>query len=86
MKYVIELSRRAEKEFLRLDTVSMARVRAAIDGLQNVPRPIGVRKLEGRQNDWRIRVGRFRVLYRIDDANKRILIHRVTDRKDVYRG
>jgi mRNA interferase RelE/StbE len=86
VKYAIELSRRAEREFLKLDAASAARIKAAIDNLAEISRPVGVRKLEGRQNDWRIRVGRFRVLYSIDDANKKILIHRVTDRKDVYRG
>jgi len=84
VKYVIELSRRAAKEFLRLDAVSMARIRSAIDELEEAPRPVGVRKLQGRQTEWRIRVGRFRVLYSIDDVNRRIVVHRVTDRKDVY--
>ncbi len=85
MSYKIELTRRAEKEVLGLDEASFTRVKAAIDALAQNPRPAGVRKLQGRENEWRIRVGRFRVLYSIEDASLRVLVHRVTDRKDVYR-
>ena len=86
MSYEIELSRRAEEEVLRLDPVTFARIRAAIDGLAEDPRPVGARKLRGRENEWRIRVGRFRVLYTIQYGPRKILVHRVTDRKEVYRG
>lgn len=86
MSYRVELSRRAEKEVLKLDGAMFARVKTVIDELSETPRPSGVRKLQGRENDWRIRVGRFRVLYSVDDADRRIIIHRVTDRKDVYRS
>ena len=59
MSYEIELSRRAEEEVLRLDPVTFARIKAAIDGLAEKPRPVAARKLRGRENEWRIRVGRF---------------------------
>ena len=86
MSYRVELSRRAEKEVLKLDDAMFARVKSAIDGLSETPRPSGVRKLQGRENDWRIRVGQLRILFSIDDVSKLILVHRVTDRKDVYRS
>ena len=86
MSYEIELSRRAEKEILKLNAAMFGRIGAAIDGLSEKPRPLGVRKLRGRGSEWRMRVGRFRVLYTIEHATRRILVHRVTDRKDVYRS
>ena len=85
MSYEIELTRRAEKEILKLDAAMFEQIRAAIDGLCENPRPLGVRKLRGRENEWRIRVGRFRILCTIQDATRRVLVQRVTDRKDVYR-
>jgi mRNA interferase RelE/StbE len=85
VSYGIELTRRAEKEILKLDAAMFEQIRAVIDGLGDNPRPLGVRKLRGRESEWRIRVGRFRVLRTIHDATRRILIYRVTDRKDVYR-
>ena len=84
-KYEIELTRTAEKEILRLDASDFSRLSKAIDNLQNSPRPPGVRKLHGRSNQWRIRIGRFGILFAIDDSASRILIYRVTDRKDVYK-
>lgn len=85
MSYEIELTRRAEKEILKLDSAMFEQIRTAIDGLSENPRPMGVRKLRGRESEWRIRAGRFRVLYTIQDATQRVLVQRVTDRKDVYR-
>lgn len=85
VRYTVELSRRAEKEVLALPNIMFAKVRDALDRLVETPRPVGVRKLKGRTNDWRIRVGRYRILYAIDDNRHAIAVHRVTDRKDVYR-
>jgi mRNA interferase RelE/StbE len=42
-------------------------------------------KLAGSKNDWRIRIGDYRVVYEIDDARKRVRIFRVRHRREVYR-
>lgn len=42
---------------------------AVIDDLANDPRAAGCKKLSGHQSLWRIRVGPFRVVYRINDEN-----------------
>lgn len=86
MRYEIELTRRAEDEVLALDAETYQRVARAIDSLGEMPRPPGVRKLKGYANEWRVRVGRFRILYSINDSERKIIIFRVTDRKDVYRN
>jgi mRNA-degrading endonuclease RelE of RelBE toxin-antitoxin system len=39
----------------------------------------------GSENDWRIRVGDYRVIYEIADANRIVRINRVRHRKEVYR-
>lgn len=85
MTYRVEVTRRAEGEILRLDDTTFERVQKAIDRLGRNPRPSGVRKLRGRDNVWRIRIGGFRILYTVEDAGRLIVIQRVTDRKDVYR-
>ena len=43
------------------------------------------RKLAGRPNSWRIRVGDYRILYEIDDANQRVTVFRLAHRRDAYR-
>ena len=42
------------------------------------------KKLHGREG-MRVRVGNYRVLYVVDDADKRIEVISVADRKEVYR-
>jgi mRNA-degrading endonuclease RelE of RelBE toxin-antitoxin system len=49
------------------------------------PRPLGYRKLTGSKNDWRIRIGDYRVLYEIDEKAKAVRIMRVRHRREVYR-
>jgi mRNA interferase RelE/StbE len=42
-------------------------------------------KLTGAANDWRIRVGEYRIVYEIDDKAQIILVNRVRHRREVYR-
>jgi mRNA interferase RelE/StbE len=83
--YRILLERAAEKDLSRLSTEIHDRVIAAIQALANNPRPPGCRKLAGSKNDWRIRVGDYRVVYEIADTIRVVRINRVRHRRDVYR-
>jgi mRNA interferase RelE/StbE len=69
--------------------VSPAAVRTRIDrailGLAEDPRPPGARKLAGATSLWRIRVGRWRILYTIEDARLVVLVVAVGHRRQVYR-
>ena len=58
---------------------------AAIRGLAANPRPPRCRKLTGSQNDWRIRVGDYRVVYEIADDIRVVRVNRVRHRREVYR-
>jgi mRNA interferase RelE/StbE len=53
--------------------------------LANEPRPTGCRKLVGSENDWRVRVGNYRVIYEISDEVRIVRIQRIRHRKDSYR-
>jgi mRNA interferase RelE/StbE len=82
--YTIAILRGAQKELADLPEDSYVRVRDAIRALGGQPRPDGSKKLVGRAG-WRIRVGSYRVVYEIDDANRSITILHVGHRRDVYR-
>lgn len=58
---------------------------ASIRELADEPRPIGSEKLSGQSDRYRIRIGRYRVVYSIADDDLVVLVVRVADRKDVYR-
>ena len=40
--------------------------------------------LEGRQDEWRVRVGTWRVVYRIEEGRLVVLVVRVAPRGEVY--
>jgi mRNA interferase RelE/StbE len=61
------------------------RIVASILELAKEPRPVGCEKLAGEGDRYRVRVGRYRVVYTIADAELQVLVVRVADRKDVYR-
>jgi len=49
------------------------------------PRPSGSVKLAGRDDQRRLCQGDHRIVYSIDDGDRRVTIHRIGHRKDVYR-
>jgi mRNA interferase RelE/StbE len=58
-----------------------------ISALAENPRPVGIEKLSGSEEDfYRIRIGDYRVLYTIQDKVLLILIIKVRHRREVYLG
>jgi mRNA interferase RelE/StbE len=56
-----------------------------IDSLEEDPRPPQIRKLAGTKDEWRIRIGDYRILLEIDDRNKTVVIYRILHRKEAYK-
>ncbi len=83
--YELLLERRAEKDLRRLTAGIFPRVIAAIKALADDPRPAGCKKLTGSDDDWRIRVGDYRVLYEVDDESQIVRVMRIRHRRDAYR-
>jgi mRNA interferase RelE/StbE len=82
--YRIEVTPRALKDLKALPKRERQRVAEQIDALKADPRPTGCRKLKGREDFYRIRVGSYRVVYQIENEILLILIVRVGDRKEIY--
>lgn len=78
------ISRRAQKELADLHDDSYTRIKSTILALAADPRPKHAIKLVSRDG-WRVRVGNYRVIYEIDDAEKIVTIFHVGHRRDVYR-
>jgi len=83
--YRVFLERAAERELGRLSAKLHDRVIKAMQALGKNLRPPGCRKLTGTDNDWRIRVGDYRVIYEIDDDVGVVRVNRVRHRREVYR-
>jgi len=83
--YEVHLERAAENDLRRLSATAFHRIIPHIRALAENPRPSNCRKLTGSKDDWRIRIGDYRVLYEIDEKAKAVKIMRVRHRREVYR-
>ena len=84
VKYHIIYKGSAAKELRKLDKEAQRRLLMAIETLGITPRPDGVKKLKARFNQYRIRVGSYRVVYEIRDEQLLVRVLRVAHRRDVY--
>jgi mRNA interferase RelE/StbE len=85
MKYQIELSPEAKKNLRRIkDRRLHDRLIAAIADLSTDPRPPGCLKLVGEVDQWRVRVGDWRVVYLIEHGRLVVLVVQVAPRGGVY--
>jgi mRNA interferase RelE/StbE len=67
MSYEVKFSRGALKQINKLSPEIQIRIQVRIDNLAIQPRPDGVKKLKGKENGYRIRIGDYRVLYNVFD-------------------
>ena len=85
MDYRVQLIPAAARQFKKLPRHVKRRIRDAIDSLISNPRSVGAKKLVGTDNQWRVRVGTYRIIYEIHDQRLIVLVIRIGHRKDVYR-
>ena len=83
-RYSLKIKPSAAKELDALSDALFARTDRRIMALADDPRPAGCKKLKGYKDQWRIRVGDYRVVYTIDDVRLLVEITRVRHRRDVY--
>ena len=81
----IEVARSATKELRAIDRQWVPRIMLAIEGLADDSMPVGCKKLVGSEYTYRIRVGDYRIVYDIQNANLVIFVIRIRHRRDVYR-
>ncbi len=82
-KYKVEIKRSAVKEIKSLPAQEVKRLLKAIYALADNPRPQGCKKLTHRE-EYRIRVGQYRIIYIIEDALLVVTVVKAAHRKDVY--
>ena len=84
--YDIEYTHAAGRDLkkLRKNRAVLKSIDATITSLKTNPRPNGAEKLSG-ETKYRVRDGEHRILYEINDTDRKVLVTRVRDRKDVYK-
>ena len=83
--YTVILKETVQKQLKRLPAAYFKKVKAAILSLEDNPRPHGAIKLKGGNNEYRIRVGVYRILYSVQDDILTVYIFDIYHRKQVYR-
>jgi mRNA interferase RelE/StbE len=85
MPYIVKVADRAKKSLCQLERSAQERIAAALLELKDIPRPLGCKKLKA-SDDYRIRVGDYRIIYRIYDDVLVVVVIRIAHRKDAYRN
>jgi mRNA interferase RelE/StbE len=85
MPYNLEFTESARREFRALDGQLQRRISGKIHRLCEEPFPSGVKKLHGLPDHFRIRVGDYRVIYRVDGRRLVVVIVAVGHRREIYR-
>lgn len=83
-KYNIRIKRSAEKEIKKLNKQDLKRILQKLEELAFNPRGYNSIKLSN-ESKYRIRVGKYRILYEIFDKTITIVVVKVSHRKDVYK-
>ena len=85
--YRVAIKRTAAKE---IESITQKKVRRQlidrIGKLSANPRPLGCEKLSGQHARYRIRQGRYRILYEIQDRELVVFVVKVAHRREVYRN
>ena len=82
--YKIFFKKSVEKDFRAIPKNELSKVIKRIEALAENPRSQGCEKLTG-QDRYRIRQGRYRIVYSIQDNELTVWIVKVGHRKDIYR-
>ena len=83
-EYKIFFKKSVEKDFKVIPQKDLKKILDRIETLAENPRPSGCEKLTGQQR-CRLRQGRYRILYSVQDDELTVWVVKVGHRKDIYR-
>lgn len=86
MAYQIIISKSIQKQIENLPIDVRNRVIEKIKNLAQEPRPENSIKLKGFDQEYRIRIGDYRVRYEINDPNQIIKLLQCKHRREIYRN
>jgi mRNA interferase RelE/StbE len=83
--YQVIISAPAKRNLKKLPSSLQKRLEAKIVALSINPRPAGVKALKSSDNLLRLRVGEYRVVYKVEDKRLIVIVIQVGHRREVYR-
>ena len=85
VSYRIVWKRKAEKELRKLPRETIRQLWELASMLENDPFPQGVKKMIGTEAVYRLRIGDYRLVYRVEEKRAIVDIILVGHRRDIYR-
>ena len=82
--YKLFFKKSVQKDFDTIPKKDLRKILNRIEALEEDPRPHGCEKLTG-QERYRLRQGRYRIVYSIQDDELTVWVVKVGHRKDIYR-
>ncbi len=82
--YKVFFKKSVWKDFEAIPKKDLTKILKRIEMLGDDPRPPGCEKLTGKER-YRLRQGRYRIVYSIQDDELSVWVVKVGHRKDVYR-
>jgi len=83
-EYKVYFKKSVEKDFSIISKKDLQKILRRIGALAKDPRPSGHEKLTG-QERYRVRQGRYRIVYSIQDKELTVWVVKVGHRKDIYK-
>jgi len=83
-EYKLFFKKSVQKDFDAIPKKDLRRILNRIKALAENPRPVGCEKLTG-QERYRLRQGRYRIVYSIQDDALTVWVVKVAHRKHIYR-
>jgi len=83
-EYKLFFKKSVQKDFDSIPKKDLKRILSRIESLSEDPRPKNCEKLTG-QERYRLRQGRYRIVYSIQDDELTVWVVKVGHRKDIYR-
>ena len=82
--YKVHFKASVERDFTTIPKKDLKKILKRIEGLTENPRTLSCEKLTG-QERYRLRQGRYRIVYSIQDDELTVWVVKVGHRKDIYR-
>ena len=90
MGWSVSISKPAQRDLKKLDRAVAAKITTALRLLMNeydqMGRPVqsDVKRMQGTPDHWRLRVGEYRVIFKIDGGALVVLVLEAGHRREIY--
>ncbi len=84
VRWRLEIARRAHRDIANLPSLVRRRILGSFEGLTATPRTGDIKKLAAADNDYRLRVGDYRVLFTVHGHERTVEITGIRHQSSAY--